>query len=257
MKLKEAGEDKPHKGLSLATHDRQLQVYPSGPGGPTALPNPFILPLSKPANYFFLSLQLSNTSSQSSFSVPVVSHYTKTMKECPLDPYYHRPCLPCPFQKQSPTYLCRRSHILTTGRLHPSHLLPLSHQVSRVQMCTPELWIFHCGCPQDSTTHIGGGYFYHPVIQSRAAKLSAMFTQPARKSRLLCPQSYPEPDHFLPLLWPPRKHRNPSWKMLVTQLPISPHLGKLFPRLPYKIEIRSDPWSTQTPLTMMLSSLLH
>lgn len=27
MKLKEAGEDKPHKGLSLGTHDRQLQVY--------------------------------------------------------------------------------------------------------------------------------------------------------------------------------------------------------------------------------------
>lgn len=134
MKLKEAGEDKPHKGLSLATHDRQLQVYPSGPGGPTALPNPLILPLSKPANYFFLSLQLSNTSSQSSLSVLVASHYTKTMKECPLDPYYHRPCLPCPFQKQSPTYLCRRSHILTTGCLHLSHLLPLSHQVSRVQM---------------------------------------------------------------------------------------------------------------------------
>lgn len=76
---------------------------------------------------------------------------------------------------------------------------------SRVQMCTPELWIFHCGCPHNSTTHIGGGYFYHPVIQSRAVKLPAMFTQPARKSCPLCPQSYPEPDHFLPLLWPPRK----------------------------------------------------
>lgn len=48
-----------------------------------------------------------------------------------------------------------------------------------------------------------------------------------------------------------------SWKMLVTQLPVSPHLGKLLPRLPYKTEIRSDPCSTQTPLTMALSSLLH
>lgn len=67
MKLKEAGEDKPHTGLSLATHDHQLQVYLPAlvrytRVRYTALPNPFILLLSKPANYFFLSLQLSNTS---------------------------------------------------------------------------------------------------------------------------------------------------------------------------------------------------
>lgn len=67
MKLKEAGEGKPHKGLSLATHDHQLQVYfPALVRYTrvryTELPNPFTLLLSKPANYFFLSLQLSNTS---------------------------------------------------------------------------------------------------------------------------------------------------------------------------------------------------
>lgn len=113
------------------------------------------------------------------------------------------PAMPLPEAK--PYHLCPRSHILTTGCLHPSHFLPLSHQVSRVQVCTPELWISHCDCPHNSTTHIGGGYFYHPVIQSRAGKLPTMFTQPARKACLLCPQNYPEPDHFLPLLWLPRK----------------------------------------------------
>lgn len=242
--------------MSPLIPNHQLQVYPLLPGGLTVPTESIHFSHSLRLPFFFSFLFNSQALPfQSSLSVPVVSCYMvlpwKNQQEDPLDTYPHsQPSLPLPLLlSEAKHYLCPRSHTLAT-------------------QCIPAIFCFlsYISLPQWKCAHLnfGSSTAIAPLaipatsvegnsitqsFRSKAVGLPAMFTPTSNlpgNPIFSILKAYPEPHHFLPLLWPlsPRHKRYLSLSFLNPLI-----FGKLFPR---QIENRNqiDPLLCSDPPTV-------